>query len=224
MHGLGPRAARSAAAAQDSSRSAHGTTCRRVPKPPPLPLSTPRPASVRVLLLQGTADEYNGPRGVAALRELLPKMRATAELVEVGCNSTSPACNPTSPACNPAYPACSPTSPACSLYPRAAQLPAASLQLPGAGPCASRLQPQIVQPCVSQVPNGQHGLPTATRLEELGKRRSLYKSPSCWRHRSLVPASRGWLSWRPAELRTRRRAAESLRAHPAGACGGGLAA
>ena len=62
------------------------------------------PASVRVLLLQGTADEYNGPRGIAALKELIPKMSATAELVEV--------------------------------------------------------------------PNGTHGLPTATRLKELGKKQA----------------------------------------------------
>ena len=34
-------------------------------------------------MLQGTADEYNGPRGIAALKELIPKMSATAELVEV---------------------------------------------------------------------------------------------------------------------------------------------
>ena len=62
------------------------------------------PATVRVLLLQGTADEYNGPRGIAALKELIPKMSATAELVEV--------------------------------------------------------------------PNGTHGLPTATRLKELGKKQA----------------------------------------------------
>ena len=62
------------------------------------------PATVRVLLLQGTADEYNGPRGIAALKELIPKMSATAELVEV--------------------------------------------------------------------PNGTHGLPTATRLKELGKKQT----------------------------------------------------
>ena len=59
------------------------------------------PKHVSVLLLQGTADEYNGPRGIAALKELIPKMSATAELVEVA--------------------------------------------------------------------NGTHGLPTATRLKELGK-------------------------------------------------------
>jgi predicted alpha/beta-hydrolase family hydrolase len=62
------------------------------------------PASVRVLLLQGTADEYNGPRGITALEELIPAMSATAELVEV--------------------------------------------------------------------PNGTHGLPTATRLKELGKKQA----------------------------------------------------
>ena len=72
------------------------------------------PASVRVLLLQGTADEYNGPRGITALRELLPKMRAAAELVEVGCNPVSPTCSHTSPACNLASPACNPASPACN--------------------------------------------------------------------------------------------------------------
>ena len=41
------------------------------------------PSSVRVLFLQGSLDEFNGPRGIRALRELLPQMKATAELVEV---------------------------------------------------------------------------------------------------------------------------------------------
>eukprot|EP00966_Prymnesium_polylepis_P257933 5958247-Prymnesium_polylepis.1 len=41
------------------------------------------PAAVRVRLLQGANDSFNGPRGIAALTELVPRMAATAEVVEV---------------------------------------------------------------------------------------------------------------------------------------------
>jgi len=50
------------------------------------------PAGVRVRLLQGGKDEFNGPRGILALNELVAQMAATAEVVEVpGGQHTLPA-------------------------------------------------------------------------------------------------------------------------------------
>ena len=41
------------------------------------------PSSVRVLFLQGTLDEFNGPRGIVALQEVMQRMNATTQLVQV---------------------------------------------------------------------------------------------------------------------------------------------
>jgi len=41
------------------------------------------PAAVKVLMMQGTDDEFNGARGIAAVKELVGRMAADVELYEV---------------------------------------------------------------------------------------------------------------------------------------------
>ena len=41
------------------------------------------PASVRTLFVQGSEDEFNGPRRMAALRDVTSQMKGDAEIVEV---------------------------------------------------------------------------------------------------------------------------------------------